>query len=169
MAAVVVFESADDGEQVGLDGAVHLGEAGAAVGFGAGNQCAGGVELLVVLRQELGGGDEQRAGQAGVGVWTRFLLRQTAISVGQSHFRARQVLFHPGGVGERTVGAGVDGLAANVDLLSAFSLFADGGVGEARVAGGHGMAGVVEQATHHFQRHVVVETGWRRCAGTGGV
>jgi hypothetical protein len=125
--------------------------------------------LLVVLRQELGGGDEQRAGQAGVGVWTRFLQRQTAISVGQSHFRARQVLFHPGGVGERTVGAGVDGLAANVDLLSAFSLFADGGVGEARVAGGHGMAGVVEQATHHFQRHVVVETGWRRCAGTGGV
>jgi len=48
MAAVVVFESADDGEQVGLDGAVHLGEAGVAVGFGAGNQCAGGVELLVV-------------------------------------------------------------------------------------------------------------------------
>ena len=41
--------------------------------------------------------------------------------------------------------------------MSAFSLFADVGVGEARVAGGHGMAGVVEQATHHFLRYVVVD------------
>ena len=29
-------------------------------------------------------------------------------------------------------------------------------------SGGHGVAGVVEQATHHFLRHVVVETGERR-------
>jgi len=36
-----------------------------AVGFGAVDQCAGGIELLVVLRQEFGGGDEQWAGQAG--------------------------------------------------------------------------------------------------------
>ncbi|WP_396922724.1 hypothetical protein [Mycolicibacterium sp.] len=45
----VVFEGADDGEQVGLDGAVHFGKADVAVGFGAGNQSAGGDELVVVL------------------------------------------------------------------------------------------------------------------------
>jgi hypothetical protein len=79
---VVVFESADDGEQVGLDGAVHLGEAGVAVGFGAGNQCAGGVELLVVLRQELGGGDEDRAGQAGFSELSLGLMTRRPSDVG---------------------------------------------------------------------------------------
>ena len=76
-----MFEGADDGEQVGLDGAVHFGKADVAVGLGAGDQSAGGGELLVVLRQELGGGDEQWTSQTGVGVWARFLQRQTAIAV----------------------------------------------------------------------------------------
>ena len=67
-----MFEGADDGEQVGLDGAVHLGEAGVAVGFSTRNQRAGGIELMAVVRQELGGRDEQRTGQTGVGVWTDY-------------------------------------------------------------------------------------------------
>ena len=69
-----MFEGADDGEQVGLDGAVHLGQADVAVGFGTGNQSAGGGELLVVLRQELGGGDEQRTSQAGFSALTKSSL-----------------------------------------------------------------------------------------------
>jgi hypothetical protein len=36
----------DDGEQVGFDGAVHLGQAGVAVGLGAGDQRAGSSSCL---------------------------------------------------------------------------------------------------------------------------
>jgi hypothetical protein len=46
---LVGFEGVDHGEQVGFDGAVHLGQAGVAVGLGAGDQRAGVVELLAVL------------------------------------------------------------------------------------------------------------------------
>jgi hypothetical protein len=45
---LVGVESGDDGDQVGFDGAVHLGEACLAVGLGAGDQRAGAVKLLAV-------------------------------------------------------------------------------------------------------------------------
>jgi hypothetical protein len=46
---LVGLEGGDDGEQVGFDRAVHLGQAGVAVGLGPGDQRAGVVELLMVL------------------------------------------------------------------------------------------------------------------------
>jgi hypothetical protein len=58
------LERADDGDQAGLDGAVHLGDPCLPGLLGLGDQLAGCVELVVVFGQELGGGDEQRAGQA---------------------------------------------------------------------------------------------------------
>ena len=55
---------------------------GMTVGFGASDQRAGVVELLAMLRQELGGGDEQWASQARIGVRAGLLQRQAAITVG---------------------------------------------------------------------------------------
>jgi hypothetical protein len=97
-----------------------------------------------------------------VGVRAGLLQRKSAIAVGQRHFRAGQVVVHPRGVAEQPVTAGVDWLAVDVDLASAFPLNADGGVGQAGVAGGHGVAGVVEQPAHDLLGDVVVETGERR-------
>src|ERR1700756_4295123 len=70
---LVGFEGGDDGEQVGFDRAVHLGQAGVAVGLSTRDQRAGVVELLAVLGQEFGGRDEQRTSQTCVGVRARFL------------------------------------------------------------------------------------------------
>jgi hypothetical protein len=64
---------------------------------------------------------------------------------------------HPLGVAEQPVTAGVDWLAVDVDLAGAFPLNADGGVGQAGVAGGHGVAGVVEQPAHDLLGDVVVD------------
>ena len=161
---MVGFEGVDDGEQVGFDGAVHLGQAGVSVGFGAGDQCASVLELAAVLRQELGGRNEQWACQTRVGVRARFLQRQTAIAVGQRHCRAGKVLLHPLTISERSVDRGVDGLTADIDLLGAFPLLSDGGVGQPGIHRGHGVAGVVEQPSDHFLRHVMVETESPPCA-----
>jgi hypothetical protein len=58
-------EAVDDGQQVLLDGAVHLGQALVAVAVGLGDQGLGLLELAAVLGQELRCRDEDRAGQAG--------------------------------------------------------------------------------------------------------
>ena len=66
--------------------------------------------VVVVLGQELGGGDEHRAGQAGVGVRAGLLDRQPAEPVGQGLGRAAETLLGPGGLGERPGGVDGDGL-----------------------------------------------------------
>ena len=92
-----------------------------------------------------------------VGVRAGLLQRKPAIAVGQRHFRAGEAVVHPLGVAEQAGGAGVDGVAVDVDLAGAFPLSADGGVGQAGVAGGHGVAGVVEQPAHDLLGDVVVD------------
>jgi len=57
-------EPADDGDQVLFDGPVHLGHPLLATLLGLADQGAGLGELAAVLGQELGGGNEDRAGQA---------------------------------------------------------------------------------------------------------
>ena len=49
-----------------------------------------------------------------------------------------------------------------VDLLGAFPLLADGGVGQAGIHRGHGVAGMVEQSADHFLGHVMVDPPSRR-------
>jgi len=65
------------------------------------DQGAGLGELAVMLGQELGGGDENRAAQAGVGVFTVLLQREGAVSVRQCHLRSGQVILHPDSLGQR--------------------------------------------------------------------
>ena len=117
---------------------------------------AGLVELAMVLGQELGGGDEHRAGQARVGVFAALLQRQGAVSVGQRHFRPGQVVLHPDRVGERS-GVGGELFAGDVDLACALPLFSDRLVRQSRIVRGHLVRGVVEQSTHRFLRHLVVD------------
>jgi hypothetical protein len=54
--------------EVAGDLPVHLGLPGVAASFGCGDDLQGLPVLIAVLRQELRGGDEHGAGQAGVGV-----------------------------------------------------------------------------------------------------
>jgi hypothetical protein len=58
------LQCADDRQQVGFDGSVHLDEPALSLGLGCGDQLTGLGQLIAVLGQELGRGDEQRAGQA---------------------------------------------------------------------------------------------------------
>lgn len=60
---------------------------------------AGEFGLLLVHRQELGGGLEVGAGQAGVGVWAVLLWRAAALSVGQGVGCSGEAVFDPLGVG----------------------------------------------------------------------
>src|ERR1022692_1927103 len=64
LVAVVGSQGGDDLVQVGGDLLVHLGDAGVPGGFGGGDELQGRLPLGVMLREELGGGDEHRAGQA---------------------------------------------------------------------------------------------------------
>src|SRR5579859_3917294 len=79
--AAVFFEGGNDLSEVGRDLLVHLGEAGVAGGLGGGDQLQGGLPLGVVAGEELGGGDEHGAGQAGVGVRAGLHDRELAVAV----------------------------------------------------------------------------------------
>jgi hypothetical protein len=63
------FERGDDLVEVAEHLPVHLGQPLLVAGFGGGDDLDDLTALLVVLRQELRGGDEHRAGQAGVDQW----------------------------------------------------------------------------------------------------
>src|SRR5215211_5053757 len=78
--AVAGFQRTDDPVQVGQDLLVHLGQPQLPVGGGGGQQPLGLVAVLAVLVQELWGGDEHRAGQAGVGMGAGLLHREPAIA-----------------------------------------------------------------------------------------
>jgi hypothetical protein len=79
-----------------------------------------------------------------------FCSGRAAIAVEQRHFRASEVLLHPFAVGERSIDRGADGPTTDVDLLGAFPLLANGGVGQGGIDSRHGVAGVVEQPSDHF-------------------
>src|ERR1022692_499378 len=120
------FEGGDDLFEVDCYLLVHLGDAGVPGGFGGGDELQGGLPLGVVVREELGGGDEHRAGQAGVGVRAGLDQRELAVAVRERLGGAGQVLFCPGGVAERPVGADLDGLAGGVDLAGFLPVLPDG-------------------------------------------
>ncbi|MGH3423064.1 MAG: hypothetical protein ACRDOD_26100 [Streptosporangiaceae bacterium] len=61
----LVFQGGDDLFEVGGDLLVHLRHPRLAAGFCDGDDLERGGVLGPVLGQELGGGDEERAGQAG--------------------------------------------------------------------------------------------------------
>src|SRR4051812_23203383 len=84
-AAIVpqALEPADDPDQVQTDGLVHVDQPSTPVGVGPGDQLLGARELVAVRGQELTGGEEAVAGQAGVGVGAGLLQRQAAVPVRQ--------------------------------------------------------------------------------------
>ena len=72
---------------------------------GGGDQGEGAAALLAQFGQELGASDEDRAGQAGVGVRAPPLDRDAAVPVGQ-HLRGDAVPgLRPLGLGERPPGS----------------------------------------------------------------
>ena len=90
--------------------------------------CRVWLALCAVLGQEFGGGEEHRAGQAGVGVRAALLDGQPAVAVGQGLGGAAEALFGPGGFGERPGGVESDCAAVDVDLAGGFPVAAHGGV-----------------------------------------
>src|SRR5271166_7042235 len=124
---IVGLQRRDDLFEVAGDLPVHLDHACLAAGFGRGDDLERDAVLGPVLGQELGRGDEERAGQAGVGVRAGLDQWQAAEAVGQCLCRAAQALFGPGGLGERPAGVQRDGIAAGVDLAGGLPVPADGG------------------------------------------
>src|SRR5690349_13510827 len=74
----VIGESGDDAVQIAQDLLVHLGQPGLPASLGSGDELDDLAAMDVVLGQEFCGGDEHRAGQAGVGVWACLLDREPA-------------------------------------------------------------------------------------------
>jgi len=85
--------------------------------------------------------------------------RQLAVAVRQRLGGAGQLLFRPGGVAERPVGADLDGLALGVDLAGSLPVLTDGLIGQTRIEGGHERRVVVEYFLHDVLRDIAVETG----------
>jgi hypothetical protein len=93
--------------------------------------------LAAVLGEEVGGGDEQRAGQAGVGVLAPPDQGQPAVAVGEGLHCPAEPLLGSGGLGERPVWIQHDGAAVDVDLAGPFPVPPDGRVGQPRIMRGH--------------------------------
>ena len=136
---------------------VHLDEAELPAGLGGGHDLQHLLALLVVLGQELGRGDEHRAGQAGVGVRAGLLHRESAEPVGQRLGHASEPLFGPAGLGERPVWGDGDGFAAGVDLAGLFPVAADGAVVQPGVVGRHLTRGMIKEDLDDFLRDVAVD------------
>src|SRR6266568_146506 len=157
---LVFFQRRDDALEAGGDLAVHLGHAGLPAGLGGGDDLQGGAALGTVLGQELGGGDEYRAGrQAGVGVRAGLLDRQPAVAVGQCLGRAADPLPGPRGAGERPVGVQRDVFARGVDFPGVVPVAADGGVGQPGIVRGHRVRVVVEDPPDNLLRDIFVDQG----------
>ena len=104
-----VVEGGDDAVEVAQDLPVHLDQPVLAAGLGGGDELQDLLAVVAVLGQELAGGEEHRAGQAGVGVRAGLLDRQAAEPVGQRLGGPAEALLGPGGLGERPVGVESDG------------------------------------------------------------
>jgi len=74
-------------------------------GFGGGEQLTGLPGLLAVDREELGGGLEVRAGQAGVGMRAVLLRRAAAVAVGEGVRGSGEPVLDPLGVRGRWAGS----------------------------------------------------------------
>jgi len=103
------LEAVDDPHQVELDRLVDIDELLLAALASVGGQLAGAIELLAVNLEELAGGEEVVARQAGVGVRAGLLQRQPAEPVGERLFGAGEALLGPRGVGQRLIGGGGTG------------------------------------------------------------
>ena len=104
----------DHAVEVRGDLLVHLGDAEVAVVPGGGDQGEGALLLLAKLGQELGAGDEDRAGEARVGVRALPLDRQAAVAVGQRLGRDAVPGLRPLRLAEWPVRVDSDPLAADV-------------------------------------------------------
>ncbi len=122
---VECFESGDDAVEAGLDVAEVVGESELAVGVGAGDQPPIGVGLVAVDVEELGGGLEVGACEAGIGVRAVLLWWPSAVAVGQAVADPGKVVFDSFGVGGDGVGVVVEVVAGDVDSLTAELLAAE--------------------------------------------
>ena len=85
------LEGGDDVIQVAGDLPVHLGDAGMPVRLGRGDDLQGGLPLGVMLREELRGSHEHRAGQTRVRMRAGFDQGQLAVAVRERLLGARDV------------------------------------------------------------------------------
>ncbi|GAB3412700.1 hypothetical protein GCM10027569_30970 [Flindersiella endophytica] len=109
-----MFQARDDREKVVRRALVHLGESELAAFSGTFDDPAGELELC----------DEDRAGQARVGVGAALLQRQPAVTVGQRHGGPGEMVFGPFGVDERAIWGDDDVVAVDVDLACPFPMLA---------------------------------------------
>src|SRR5450631_3694563 len=100
---------------------------------GGGDQGEGTVPLLAQLGQEFWPGDEDRAGQAGVGVRALALDREAAVAVGQRLGGDAVSGLRPLGLGERPGGVDDDRFSVDVDPGGLFPAAPDSLVGDLRV------------------------------------
>ena len=90
-----LLEGGDDAFEVVLDSAVVVDQALLTVGFGDLEQLLVVLGVLAVDGQELDGGLELGAGQAGVGVGAFLLGRPAAVAVGKAGLDAVEVVLDP--------------------------------------------------------------------------
>ena len=93
------FEGVDDAGEVVVDAAVVGGESLVAFGFGGGDEHGGGVGVAAVDVEELDGGLEVGAGEAGVGVGAVLLRWPAAVAVGEGGLDLVEVVLDPFGGG----------------------------------------------------------------------
>src|SRR6516162_10501914 len=133
----VLLDFADHLVQAGEDLLVHLGDPGLAVPGRGLDEGERAVPLLAQLGQELRPGEEDRAGQARVGVRAALLDGQAAVAVGQGLGGYAVPGLGPLGLAERAVGVEGDALAIDVDLGGLFPAPPHRLVGDLGVKRGH--------------------------------
>ena len=101
------------------------------------DQGQGAAAVFAQLGQELRSGEENRAGQAGVGVRADLLHRQSAVAVRQGLGGDAVAGLGPLCLGQRPFGVERDALTFDVDLGGCFPAAADGLVGDPGVMRGH--------------------------------
>ena len=138
----MIFVEADQ------DFAVVVGLSLPAGALGGIEELLGELGLLLVDGQELGGGLEVRARQAGVGVRAVLLRWPAAVPVRQGVGCSGQPVFDPFGVRGDRLRVEAEEVAFDVDsgLAVAFKLGADRGVVHVGIGGHLHRAGVAEQA-----------------------
>ncbi|WP_199819170.1 hypothetical protein [Streptomyces sp. FxanaA7] len=136
---LAIFQLADDAVEVVGDLLVHLGHAGVAAALGVVDQRQGAGVLFPEFGQELGPGDEDRAGQAGIGVWAGLLNGQPAEAVGEGLGGDAVAGLGPLGLAERPVGVEGVSLAVDVDLGRLFPVPPHRLIGDLGVVRGHPM------------------------------
>ena len=137
-----------------------------AVRLGNGNDLQGLLALGMMLREELGGCEEHRAGQARVGMQASLHGWELAVPIRERVGDPRQLLFRPGGFGKRACGADLDGLAFRVDLAGGFPVPADGGVAQPGLMSCHFTGLVIEDLLDDVLADVPVHEG--RSPASGG-